>query len=235
MKRIIDNLLFVATTYFYGTLSGIILHLLRILGIISVKHWERFPRYQQKMILVSNHPSLLEALFLPALFFPEYIFYPNKLGPWSTPDKKNYWDKWYYFWVRPRAIPIERGNNGSELKALILMKKTLLGGERIILFPEGGRTFKGSEFICSRQGKRIRKLKTSIGWLALKTGALVVPAWLEGTDKVLPNNRPPLPRFWHKITIRIGDPITFSNDGSITKEDATNEIANALLNLADEE
>ncbi len=239
MKKILDKILFVVTTYFYGAVSGIILHFLRKLGIISVKHWDRFPRWQKKMILVSNHPSLLEALFLPALFFPEYIFYPHKLGPWSTPDKKNYWDKWYYFWVRPRAIPIERGNNGAELRALIIMKNTLLAGERIILFPEGGRTStgekRGETLLCSQKGNKIRQLKTSIGWLSLKTGAMVVPVWLEGTDKVLPNGRLPFPRFWRKITIKIGESMTFPKGDSLTKETVTANIAAALLNLADEE
>ena len=66
---------------------------------------------------------------------------------------------------------------------------------------------------------------------AINTGARVLPIWIEGTDKVLPNNRFPLPSLWHTITIKIGQPFLVSEGG---REEATSKIALALLALADE-
>ena len=236
MKKIIKTIVFLGMTYIYGSFSGVLFHLFRTLGIIKVLYYERFPRYQGNLILVSNHPSLLEPLLLPALFFPEYILYPRRLTPWSAPDKKNYWDKWFYFWMKPRAIPIDRGNRNGELKALFQMKEILRLGGRIILFPEGGRTFKGTNFLYSRMRKKLRELKNGIGWLVSRTEAVVVPVWIEGTENVLPNNKFPFLRVWRKITIKIGQPLEFpESPENNAKEKITQRITNALLKLADEE
>ncbi len=239
MQKVIKSMVFLGMTYGYGFFGGALFHLLRFLNIIRVFHYERFPRYQENLVLVANHPSLLEPLLLPALFFPEYIFYPRKLVPWSTPDKRNYWDRWYFFWIKPRAIPVDRGNRLAEMKSLLQMKKVLNSGGRIILFPEGGRTFRGRKFLYSKTRRKIRELKEGIGWLVLKTKALIVPIWVEGTDKVLPNSRfysrYPFLRFWKRITIKIGKPQRFQSQRFQKIKQVTERITQALLELADEE
>ena len=76
------------------------------------------------------------------------------------------------------------------------------------------------------------ELKQGAAWLAINTGARILPIWVDGTDKVLPNDKPSLPRLWHRITIKIGEPFLVS--GSV-REEGTSEIAQDLLSLADEE
>ncbi len=49
-----------------------------------------------------------------------------------------------------------------------------------------------------------------MAWLALTTGAPVLPVALEGTDKVLPPGAS-VPRV-HRISVRIGKPMTFEGD-----------------------
>jgi len=236
MKKRENSLVFLFFTYPYGIISGVIFWILVFLNFIVIKGWKRFPRKKEKLILVSNHPSLLEPFLLPALFLGDYLFSPFKFAPWSTPDKENFYDKWYWFWARPRVIPIKRGSIREEAVSLIRMKKVLENRGIIIFFPEGGRTYKGKRFLKSFKGKKIRELKEGIGWLVLKTKANVLPVWVEGTDKVLPNISGRLfsfPRFNGKIVIKIGNVLDFKKN-NLSKEEITRQIASALLNLADE-
>lgn len=239
MRKIINSLWYLGTTWLYGVFLGIIFHFLKIFGTIRVLHGERFPHYQRRIILVSNHPSLVDPFVVAALFFPDYLFYPFGLIPWSTPDRKNFYDRWYFFWLRARSVPIDRTAKRTRLRETLLrMKRILDRRENLILFPEGGRTFKGECFLYSRTGKRrIRALKKGIGWLVAQTNALVVPIWLEGTERVLPNRLDKLfvlPRFGPGIKIKIGRPLRFENSQGKGKE-ITASIAKALLELADEE
>lgn len=237
MKRIIGTIVYLGVTYPLGILLWLIFCLLKLLKRIQVLHWERFPHWQGNLILVSNHPSLVEPLLLPVLFFREFLFHPFKFKPWSTPDKKNYYDPWYWFWIRPVSIPIDRTDRRGELKTLFRMKDILKSGGVLILFPEGGRTFNGKEFLYSERRNRIRILKEGIGWLVMKTEPLVVPIWIEGADEILPNQANKLyytlPRFWRRMTIKIGKPLRFGNPSR--KEEVTQKLAIALLKLADEE
>jgi 1-acyl-sn-glycerol-3-phosphate acyltransferase len=240
MKKNANTLVFLFLTYPIGVLLGILFLLLRLLGRIKVIHPERFPRWQKKLIVVSNHPSVLETFLLPFLFFPEYCLRPFTHTPWSTPDKKLFYDRWFLFWARPRLIPINRGDKSELAISVVKIKKILDQDGVVILFPEGGRTFKGNKFVFSKTGKRIRELETGIGWLIRKTGALVVPIWVEGTNRVLPNAPGRLfvlPNLrGGKITIRIGRPLLFQkNSPYLTKEEVTQIIASVLIDLADEE
>jgi len=240
MRKALNALVFLGITYPYGVLSGIIFWTLSFLNLIKIRHFERFPRRQRKLILVSNHPSLLEPLLLPALFFPDYLRHPFKFAPWSTPDKSNFYDRWYWFWARPRVIPVDRSNEGKEARSVIQMKKVLDEGGAIILFAEGGRTCFGKKFRYSAAGKKIRDFKNGVGWLVLKTGAEILPVWVEGTEKVLPNSpdRKKLfcfPRFGGRITIKIGQTLRFcASPSCLSKEQMVQIISDALLKLADE-
>lgn len=119
---------------------------------------------------------------------------------------------------------------------VLALKKTLDNGGRILIFPEGTRTFKAVNKVQSASGKEMGRLKDGAAWLALKTNARILPIWVEGTDKVLPNNESTTLKFrhlkpWHRITIKVGSPFLVHDK---TREDATLEITQALLALADE-
>ncbi len=237
-----DKILIVLTIYTIGLLLGLLLYFLRFLNWvyagwgIKVQHWERFPKKQKKVLIVSNHPSLLEVVLVPVLFFRDYILHPFDFSPWNIPDKKNYFDRWYWVWAKIRLIPIDRENVRKAFKALRRIKEILNLGGIVALFAEAGRTFKGEKFFYSEKGKKIRKLKEGVGWLILKTNPLVVFVWIDGAEKVLPNKRDKLyhclPNFSNCVTVKIGKPIHIKGNN---KEEITQEVALSLLKLADEE
>ncbi len=241
--------------YLAGVLLGILFYLLRVTGRVKIKNWSRFPKKPQRLILVSNHPSLWEPQLVVALFFRNYFFNPNKYAPWSTPDKENYYDKWYWEIFKSRFIPVPRGSKRDELKTYYLMKGVLESDENLILFGEGGRTHKGNDLIFSPSGKyKIRPLKPVIAKLACQTGATILPVWAEGMEGILPNREffkpywwqkilPKkgifVPRLWRKCSISIGDPILVPFYLSKREEkeavgQLTEKITQKLLELAEE-
>lgn len=230
-----------------GCVLGIFFLLLRMLKIVIVKNPERLPRNQGNLIMISNHPAMPETVFLPLLFFREYLFHPIKLSPWSVPDKKNYYDKPFWYFLRLRSVPVDRGNLGSERKSLLDMKKILDDQGILVLFPEGGRT-EASEspgekkYLISKQGKKIREFKRGVGILTLKTNANIVPVWIEGTDKIIPNQKYFTFKsilnmnLKEKIYIKIGKPFRYPEElKKIHRaEEATKFIEQKMLELADE-
>jgi len=214
MKKNVVYLLF---TYPVGLCIGLAFWLLKILGVLKVKGWENFPHWQERVLVVSNHPSLLEPALLIGLFARQYAVRPLRYGPYTLADKKNYCQKWWSWIVMPRLIAVDRTNEQREsFGSLVVARNVLKAGGSIILFPEGGRTFKGTRFVVSESGKKIRQLKAGFALLTTVPGTLVVPVWVER------NNR--------NMGITIGIPMTFDNQ---PKEEIVQKIQSVLLSLAD--
>ncbi len=233
-----DKILIVLAIYTVGLLLALFLYLLRISKRVKIEHWECFPNYTGNLIVVSNHPSLLEPILLPVLFFKEYLSHPFKFRPISTPDKTNYYDRWYWHWLlKYAAIPIDRDNRRERFRALFQMKKLVNSGGILILFPEGGRTAKGEKFLYSKKGRKIRFLKRGVGSLVSKTNSSILYIWVDGTEKVMPIIPERLytyPRIWKsQITIKIGKTVKFPK--GTNREEIIQTIATDLLELADEE
>ena len=267
-EKVLGEIRFLTANFILGPLLGVIVCLLEAFRMIKIIHFERFPVWEEKLIIVANHPSLLEPVLLPAMGFPwmnfPWVFSPiwtrirfslnwfkelqrefslsKKLIPASLPDKNNFYDPPYMKVLRGINVPVNRNSNASgRVATVLILRKMLEKGRRIIIFPEGTRTFKTDRETRFRtvHGKELGKLKDGAAWLALKTGARILPIWVEGTDKFLPNNKLPLPRFWHRITIKIGKP--FSLDKRIfcpvtkeNKEKATQVVVEHFLKLAEE-
>jgi 1-acyl-sn-glycerol-3-phosphate acyltransferase len=245
VKKIIHSLLFLLSLYIVGTIVGGSVFLLRILGRIKITHWKRFPKYSRNpelfrkgLIVVSNHPSLLEPLLVAGLFFTQYFVHPFKLSPWNIPDEKNYNNIWWR-WAKARIIWVDRENSEKTRRTFTKVKNVVDSGGIVILFPEGGRTFKRKK-LYSQKGKMVAILQEGIGLLIRKTNAPILFIWVEGSDNFFPNtlwvngqtSKFPFPRFWKKITIKIGNTIHFDKK---SKEEITQEVAAKLLELADEE
>lgn len=258
--KLISRLSFVAVNYVIGPILGISICLLEACGRIKFIHFERFPIWESKLIMVSNHPSLLEPVILPLAGFPwmnfPWLFSPvwtrikltlswfkelekefalsQKLIPANLPDKNNFYDPTYLGIFRGINVPVNRnGHVRDRITTVLALKKILDNDGRVLIFPEGSRTFKAirKSGMISEDGHKLGKLKDGAAWLALKTNARILPIWVDGTDKVLPNNRFPIPRLWHRVVIKVGAP--FSVLG-LTRQEASLEVARALLKLADE-
>lgn len=239
MRKILNFLLFVFFTLPIATLVGVLAQALRLTGQTRVIHPERIHKWKRKLIVVSNHPSLLETVQLPATLFFTQFFLNHRYFPWSTPDKKNFYDKWYWAWIRPISIAINRASGTEERRALRQMQDTLNQGGVIIIFAEGGRTFKGDTFLYSESGRRIRKFTRGVGLLVNHTRAHVLPIWVDGTDDVLPNHPTKLfagINFRKRVTIKVGRTMRFDFGQHLAKADEiTQKIEQAVLALADEE
>lgn len=255
-------------TYLIGPILGLVICFLELFKIISFRHFKRYPIWEEKLIIVSNHPSLLEPIILPLMGVPwmnfpwvfsgwwfrikpslnwarqfrKEFFLTKKLIPVSVPDKKNYYDKVYMGLIRELNIPVKRdGLAHDRVSTVLALKEVLEEGGRIILFPEGSRTFKTAKETKLRtpKGRELGKLKEGVGWLALETGAKILPIWVQGTDKVLPNGKFPLPRIWHRITINVGEAFVlnranFHRNSREARKMAIEIIAQALLKTGDE-
>lgn len=240
MKKLIEKILLLFIVYTIGVFLGCLFCLLRLIETVRILHKERIPHRQGNLLVICNHPSLLEVILIPLLFFWDYILHPFILCPISTPDKGNYLDKWYWkWWLRFCAIPIDRSNRNQRREAFFKMKKVLNDGGILILFPEGTRTCNGTKFLNSNKGNKISTLKGGIGLLISETNSSVLPIWVKDAEKVLPNSPDRKKLYWtfpklgKQMTIKIGKPVGFRK--GLDPEEIVQEVAAMLLGLADEE
>ncbi len=101
-------------------------------------------------------------------------------------------------------------------------------GLAVALYPEGTRSTDG----------RLYKGRTGVAFLALQTGAKVVPVGVIGTDKAMPVGAS-MPKIGSKVTIRFGEPLDLAHHGPATsgraRRGATDEIMAAIHALSEQE
>jgi 1-acyl-sn-glycerol-3-phosphate acyltransferase len=229
----VDTSLFVCV-YGAGLFVGIVLFTLRLLRIWKVSGGKNLPTLAEKgdrgLIVVSNHPSLLEPIALIGLFAHWYVF-NIKYGPWNMAEAGNF-RRGLFRLLEQRIIFVDRKSEASKTAGYLRAKTLLKSGAILLIFPEGGRTYKGKvgEFVVAGNGSKVRPFTKGAASLALQTHAMVVPIWVEGTDKVSPNiatARYLFPRLWRPVKISIGKPIIFPEN--INVETATHELEKAVL------
>lgn len=86
------------------------------------------------------------------------------------------------------AFPIERGR--GDIGAIKTSLEILDNGNLMLIFPEGRRV---------RNREHI-KAKSGVSLIALKAQAPIIPVYISGEYKL-----------WNKITVKIGEPIEFSD------------------------
>jgi 1-acyl-sn-glycerol-3-phosphate acyltransferase len=232
LKKILKQAAFFVLVCIFGVVLGLIFTVLRFTGKVKVKgalpkKWER------GLLLVSNHPSLLETVLIPLLFFPRILFNPFQYLPWSTPDRRNFENfttRWYLRWIRLfPVIPVERGQIVTAVQIHEFVERVvrkLKEKKAVVIFPEGGRTSSGKIELISRKGKKMRKLKSGVSKIIAMSNCLTVPLWIDKTELVLPRGAR-IPKFLRaeEIVIKIGKPII--------RRITTEEVGKILLDLAD--
>ena len=237
MKKFKNALFFWLLLYPVIIISGwFFLGLLELFGVIRIRNKHFIPQHPKGLLLISNHPSCWEPFVLNCLFIKQATFNPTKFFPYSTPDLKNY-DKWYWATLKDRFIFFPRSNRRACAIALARAGRLLKRGRIVIIFPEGGRTEKnkGDKWFVSEKGYRLRPLKSGAARLALQTNCDVLPVWVKGAERVMPQGSR-LPRFWRRIDIRVGP--VFKLEGEDNKENSdkgTAKFIKNLLDLADED
>ena len=172
------------------------------------------------VIFASNHLSFIDSIAIP-------VAAPR---PVHFMAKSAYFEKWAsrQFFTAIGAIPVERGAGQKALEALDQQRALLEDGRAVALYPEGTRSLDG----------RLYKGRTGVAFLALQTGAPVVPVGLIGTDKVMPVGAK-IPTTKERITVRFGEPLDLSPHGPATsgraRRGATDEIMAAIHALSEQE
>lgn len=172
----------------YEVLRVLAALILRLFFRLEAHGIEHIPR-RGPALLVANHSSVLDPPVVGAVALRP-LYYLAKAELFRIP----------LFGAFFRAInvrPVER--NGADPKALRLALRILKDGHALLVFPEGTR---GEEGV-------LRNAKGGAGMLALLSQAPVVPAYIEGSGRILPRGRV-IPRPG-RVRVRFGPPLRFSS------------------------
>ncbi len=150
------------------------------------------------LIVASNHLSHLDPPIV-GLMIPRYVFFMAKTDLFRTPLLS--------LWMKMiKTIPVRRGGGGRQ--ALEIALRYLAQGEAVCIFPEGTRSPDG----------RLRRGRSGVVVLALRSGAPILPVAVTGTEKALRKGSRKINR-GVSIAVRYGKPFTVSLDGKIDWND----------------
>lgn len=144
------------------------------------------------VILASNHLSFIDSIVIP-LAVPRKVVFLAKAEYWEGRSPAS-WPRRLFF-AAFGAVPVQREQQRDAQASLQLARQVLERGDAFGIYPEGTR---------SRDG-RLYRGRTGVGWLALASGAPVVPVGLVGTDDVQPVGAT-MPRVRH-VSVRFGEPV----------------------------
>lgn len=172
---------------------------LRLLTLVWLKVWcrtsvkgvEHVPR-SGPVLVASNHLSFLDSIVIPVAV-PRRVRFLAKSDYFTGTGLSGAWNRFLFTAVGAVAVP--RGSHADAQAALHLAKEVLDRGEAFGIYPEGTR---------SRDG-RLYRGRTGVAWLALETGAPVVPVAVRGTDRVQPIDSKLVHP--HKIVVEFGEPV----------------------------
>jgi 1-acyl-sn-glycerol-3-phosphate acyltransferase len=140
-----------------------------------------------KCIIATNHISNLDPFVMGICQKRRFSFLA----------KEELFKKGFQNWAfrQMGAFPIKRG--ASDFKALRESIRRVKSGTPLILFPEGTRG----------TGNIEKRSQAGIGFIAIKANVPIVPAYIEGTDKALPNGAKWFKR--HPVKVTFGKPLKF--------------------------
>lgn len=179
---------------FSRLVAGPVLHTLA-LGRPKVTGLEYVPE-TGPAILASNHLSVVDSFYLPLMISRPVVF-PAKAEYFAP---KNLVGRVFAAYLKStNQLRMDRGGARSAYATLDAAVDILRRGDLFGFYPEGTRSPDG----------RLYRGRSGIGYLALQSGAPVLPVAMCGTRKMLP------PGAWlprpARIEIRIGKPLEFGH------------------------
>jgi 1-acyl-sn-glycerol-3-phosphate acyltransferase len=174
------------------------------------------------VIFASNHLSFLDSIAIPVAA-PRPVHFLAKASYFEGTGVAGWASR--EFFTAIGAVPVQRGAGQAALDALAQQRVLLEQGGAVALYPEGTRSLDG----------RLYKGRTGVAFLALQTGAPVVPVGLIGTDAVMPVGAK-LPSVTPRVTVRFGEPLDLSHHGPASsgraRRLATDDIMAAIHRLS---
>ena len=207
--------------YFLG--YGIMAPVARFVFRPHITGRENIPK-TGRVILASNHLSFIDSLVIP-LTSPRRVQFLAKSTYFTGKGAKGWVSR--NFFTSIGAVAVDRGAGQAAQEALDAGRRILEADNVFAIYPEGTRSLDG----------RLYRGRTGVAWLALTTGAVVVPVGLIGTQEIQPVGAK-VPRI-RKVTVAFGTPIDVSVHGPATsgkaRRLATDEIMAGIHALTGQE
>lgn len=177
------------------------------------------------LIVASNHLSFIDSFIIP-LVLPRHVTFIAKVQYFEGKGIKGRFVRW--FLTSLGHVPISRGAQRGAMGALEQALDVLQHGGAFGIYPEGTRSKDG----------RLYRGRTGIGWLALASGAQVLPLGISGTDRMMPIGAR-LPRIRPRAMVRIGKPMDFAQYNDLPPARArraiTDDVVSAIGELSGQE
>jgi 1-acyl-sn-glycerol-3-phosphate acyltransferase len=197
---------------------------LRLLAPTKVIGAENIPA-TGPAILASNHLSVVDSIFLPLMVERPVTFAAK--SEYFTGTRLR--DRVVGAYLRStNQLSTDRAGARAAQDMLDAAVNRLKSGQLFGIYPEGTRSPDG----------RLYRGRTGVGYLALHSGAPVVPVAMIGTEHIMPpGHRIPRPG---RIEIRIGEPLTFDEyrdqpPGARQRRAVTDEVVRAIQKLSEQE
>jgi 1-acyl-sn-glycerol-3-phosphate acyltransferase len=176
-------------------------------------------------ILASNHLSVLDSFYLPLMLERPVTFAAK--SEYFTGTRPGERIAGAYMRAT-KQLSVDRTGARAAQEMLEAALELVMGGALFGIYPEGTRSPDG----------RLYRGRTGIGWLALHSGAPVIPVAMVGTDRLLPPGRK-VPRPG-RIQIRIGKPLLFEElrdqpAGARQRRVVTDQVIEAIKGLSGQE
>jgi 1-acyl-sn-glycerol-3-phosphate acyltransferase len=209
-------------TYFVGRM--ILRPLARLVYRPRIEGKANVPK-RGPVIFASNHLSFIDSIAIPVTA-PRPVHFLAKSSYFDGTGARGWVSR--EFFTAIGAIPVQRGAGQAAMDALGQQRQLLEAGKAVALYPEGTRSLDG----------RLYKGRTGVAFLALQTGAPVVPVGLVGTNDVMPVGAK-MPSLKHRITVKFGEPLDLSHHGAAesgkARRLATDDIMAAIHALSGQE
>ncbi len=179
----------------------------------SVVGLENVPK-DGPFIVAPNHLSFFDSVIVQALM-PRPVAFFAKAEYFTTAGVKGRVMKSFFESVG--SIPVERGEQAASVQALKTLLDILESGKGIGIYPEGTR---------SRDGILYRG-RTGVGWLALTTGAPVIPVGLIGTENLQPAGQKGFKP--QHFTMKVGEPLYFDRTGPDHSLPARRKVTDSVM------
>ncbi|MDF1858751.1 MAG: lysophospholipid acyltransferase family protein [Verrucomicrobiales bacterium] len=183
----------------------------KLVNSYRIENREGLAAVEGGLIIASNHVSFLDPPLIGAAF-REPIYYFARRTLFRHPVAN-------FLFTRVRALPVDQEK--PELSSLKKVIQLVKADEKVLIFPEGERSWDGTMNMDGQPG---------IGMIVSKSGVPVLPIRLFGPEKSLARGSKKIKR--HPVTLVVGEPMDFSDllaDKSIPGKEKYKMIADQIM------